>query len=74
MIKDVLNVPNISIANFRPKSKLRSFAFARQNSCAKKEIRTNSEIDVSFPATENELRGSSSAIWWIGGTTAACID
>ncbi len=31
MIKDVLNVPKISITHFRPKSKLRSFAFARQN-------------------------------------------
>ncbi len=30
MIKDVLNVPKISITHFRPKSKLRSFAFARQ--------------------------------------------
>ncbi len=31
MIKDVLNVPKISITNFRQKSKLLSFAFARQN-------------------------------------------
>ncbi len=30
IIKDVLNVSKISITNFRPKSKLRSFALARQ--------------------------------------------
>ncbi len=30
MIKDVLNVPKISITNFRQKSELRSFAFAQQ--------------------------------------------
>ncbi len=30
MIKDVLNVPEISITNFQPKSKLQTFAFARQ--------------------------------------------
>ncbi len=34
MIKDVLNVPKISITHFRQKSKLRSFAFARQNTYA----------------------------------------
>ncbi len=32
MIKDVFNVPKISITHFRQKLKLRSFAFARQYS------------------------------------------
>ncbi len=51
MIKDVLNVlnvPKISITNFRQKSKLRSFAFARQNSVSESFFRWRNTEDAAL--------------------------
>ncbi len=82
MIKDVLNVPKLSITNFRQKSKLRSFAFAwqyRQPQYAKRDsspkILSLITHDVPNPydlhaSSEHKLR----YFWWNPKAFWPCID
>ncbi len=66
MIKEVINVPKWLITNFRPKTKLQCFVFARQHCCHYRQVWFQQPGTSASPTSQlfAHFRLSGSDAWW----------